>query len=210
MSITIIGNGNMAKGIAIRLLSGGHTVKLHVRDTAKGNAAVDEIKAVQDGTISVHEVGEAIDDDIVIVATHFGEIEAAASNYNKFAGKIVVDISNPVDFAAFQLIPEPGTSGAEMIAAALPDATIVKAFNTVFSATLKTGEVDGKPLDVFIAGDDETAKTTIAEIVKDGGMRAIDVGPLTNARHLEGFELLHMLSQDQVGGNWASAIKILG
>ena len=205
MKITIIGNGNMAKGIATRLLAGGHTVNLHVRDTAKGQALADELS----GDVTVNELGSPAD-KVVIVTTPYSEFLNVAKQYNDFAGNIVLDITNPIDFATFQLIPEAGRSGAEDLAAALPEATIIKAFNTVVAGALMAGEIEGKSLDVFIAGDDQEAKTSVSEFINDSGMRAIDVGPLSNARHLEGLGLIHISVQDQLGTNWMSAIKILG
>lgn len=205
MKITIIGNGNMAKGIATRLLAGGHTVNLHVRDTAKGQALADELS----GDVTVNELGSPAD-KVVIVTTPYSEFLNVAKQYNDFAGNIVLDITNPIDFSTFQLIPEAGRSGAEDLAAALPEATIIKAFNTVVAGALMAGEIEGKSLDVFIAGDDTEAKTSVSEFINDSGMRAIDVGPLSNARHLEGLGLIHISVQDQLGTNWMSAIKILG
>lgn len=149
-------------------------------------------------------------DEIVIVATPFTEIENVGKEYNGLAGKIVVDITNPVDFNTFQLIPEAGQSGAQEVAKILPDATVVKAFNTTLAGPLEAGEVEGKELDVFIAGDDEDAKSKVSELVKSSGMRPVDVGPLSNARHLEGFGLIQMAVQDQIGTGWMSALKFLG
>lgn len=101
-------------------------------------------------------------------------------------------------------------SGAQEIAKLLPEAAIVKAFNTTLAGPLEAGEVDGKELDVFIAGDDEAAKAKVSELVKTSGMRPIDVGPLANARHLEGFGLIQMAAQEQLGSNWMSSLKFLG
>ena len=210
MNITIIGSGNMAKGIATRLLDGGHSVALHARDEAKGLAVADELKAyAKDGAeIAAKAVGSPAD-DVVVLATPYAEIQAIAEQYDGFSGKTVIDITNPVDFATFQLIPAAGRAGAEDVAAWLPEAKVVKAFNTVFAGTLASGKVDGKPLDVFVAGDDDDAKKTVASLIVDGGLRSIDVGPLANARHLEGFALIHMAVQEQIDGNWMSALKLL-
>jgi predicted dinucleotide-binding enzyme len=147
--------------------------------------------------------------DLVFLAVPYDQIADVATTYKGFEGKTVVDITNPVDFNTFQLIPSAGTAGAEEVAKLLPKAIVVKAFNTTFAGTLLTGEVAGKPLDVFIAGDEQAAKDAVAELVKAGGMRPIDVGPLSNARHLEGFQLLHMAAQQQLDTNWMSALTIL-
>lgn len=210
MNITIIGNGNMAKGIATRLVSGGHKVTIHAHDDDKGNELVAHLKTVNPSAdVSIATVGSSVD-DIVILATPYTETEAIAKQYDGFAGKTVIDITNPVDFNTFQLIPEPGQSGAQEIAKLLPQATVVKAFNTTLAGALEAGKIDGKELDVFIAGDDETAKKQASELIKSSGMRPIDVGPLANARHLEGFGLIQMAVQDQIGTNWMSSLKFLG
>jgi predicted dinucleotide-binding enzyme len=86
------------------------------------------------------------------------------------AGKVVVDISNPLNQTFDDLATPPGTSAAEEVAATVPTGTrVVKAFNTTFSGTLVEGQVAGQPLDVLIAGDDEEAKETVAQLVSDGG-----------------------------------------
>lgn len=210
MNVSIIGTGNMAKGIATRLASGGHKVSIHARDEAKGSALVEYLKKANDSAdVAAVPVGSEAD-EVVIVAAPYTEVENIGKEYNGFAGKIVVDITNPVDFNTFQLLTEPGQSGAQEIAKILSEATIVKAFNTTLAGPLETGEVEGKELDVFIAGDDADAKSKVSEMVKTSSMRPVDVGPLANSRHLEGIALIQMSIQDQIGTNWMSSLKFLG
>ncbi len=210
MNVSIIGNGKMAKGIATRLVSGGHKVTIHSQDTAKGNELAEQLKNVSDSAdVTVVPVGSETD-EIVIVATPYAEIENVSKKYDGLAGKIVVDITNPVDFNTFQLIPEAGQSGAQEIAKILSESTIIKAFNTTLAGPLEAGQVEGKELDVFIAGDNEEAKSKISELVKTSGMRPVDVGSLANSRHLEGFALIQMAIQDQIGTSWMSSLKFLG
>lgn len=210
MQVTIIGNGNMAKGIGTRLVNGGHKVTLHAQDQAKGDELATRLgKLTSTAEVSVAKVGSATD-EIVILATPYGEVENIGREYNGFENKIVVDITNPVDFNTFQLIPQPGSSGAQEIAKLLPKAKIVKAFNTTLAGALEAGTIDGKELDVFIASDSQEAKDKLKELVNTSGMRAIDVGPLANSRHLEGFGLIQMAVQDQIGTNWMSALKFIG
>ena len=85
----------------------------------------------------------------------------------------------------------------------------MKAFNTTFAGTLSEGQVAGQPLDVLIAGDDEEAKATVAQLVEDGGLRPIDAGPLKRARELEAAGLLHMTLQGPMGTGFGSALKLL-
>jgi len=210
MKVTIIGSGNMAKGISTRLASGGHKVTIHAKDEVKGSELVEQLKSVNSSAdVSVATVGSATD-EIIIVATPYAEVGTISGEYSGFDGKIVVDITNPVDFSTFQLIPELGQSGAQEIAKLIPNAKVVKAFNTTLAGALEAGFVEGKELDVFIAGDDQDAKNKVSELVKTSGMRPIDVGPLANSRHLEGFGLIQMAVQEQIGTNWMSALKFLG
>jgi predicted dinucleotide-binding enzyme len=210
MNITIIGSGNMAKGIGTRLVSGGHSVNIHAQDETAGEELLQHLKGLKESAnVSVAATGGATD-DVIVLAIPYTEIETVAKEYGGFEGKTVIDITNPVDFTTFQLIPEPGQSGAQEVAKLLPNARVVKAFNTTLAGALAAGAIDGKELDVFVAGDDQDAKATVCELVKTSGMRPIDVGPLANARHLEGFGLIQMAVQDQIGTNWMSALKFIG
>ena len=210
MKVTIIGNGNMARGIGTRLVNGGHAVTIHAKEADKGEALVAALeKASPSPDVSLAPFGDKTD-DLVILATPYGAVAEIAEQYDGFAGKVVVDITNPVDFATFELIPEPGQSGAQEIAKMLPNATIVKAFNTTLAGALEAGTIDGKELDVFIAGDDEAAKAKVGELVQTSGMRPVDVGSLAELRHLEGFGLIQMKVQEQIDTNWMSALKFIG
>ncbi|NEB94861.1 NADPH-dependent F420 reductase [Streptomyces bauhiniae] len=134
----------------------------------------------------------------------------ALGHAQALADKVVVDICNPVDFSTFDsLVTPPGVATATLIAAEAPEARFVKAFNTTFAGTLAGGEVDGQPLDVFIATDDEAARTTVTEFVQSAGLNPVDCGPLRRAVELEAFQFVHMTLQDRLGLNWSSAIKIL-
>jgi len=86
---------------------------------------------------------------------------------------------------------------------------VVKAFNTTFAGTLNDGEVAGQPLDVFLAGDDASAKARVAQLVQAGGLRPLGVGPLKRARQLEGLGLLHITQQNSLNTGFGSAVKIL-
>lgn len=207
MNVTIIGNGNMARGIALRLVHGGHNVTVHARDEQKGNALAGELQLLNPGVAVRSEPINAATDDIVILAVPYTSVKDVVQEYGGFENKILIDITNPVDFETFQLIPEGGDSGAETIAAMVPGARVVKAFNTTLSGALVAGQIEGKTLDVFVAGDDDNAKVTVLEMITTSGMRAIDVGPLAYARHLEGFGLIQMQIQNQIGSNWMSALK---
>jgi 8-hydroxy-5-deazaflavin:NADPH oxidoreductase len=148
---------------------------------------------------------------VVILAVYYpGSLEIAGELGDKLAGKVVVDIANPLNETFDGLATAPGTSAAEEVAESAPaGARVVKAFNTTFSGTLVEGQVAGQPLDVFIAGDDDGAKETVAQLVRDGGLRAIDVGQPERARQLEGLGFLGITFQQPLGFNFQSAWKFI-
>lgn len=214
MKITIVGAGNMARGIATRALAGGHHVTVTAKDAGKAVRLVDELRKQDHGEGRAAAADESAVDqaDIVVLAVPFDAAEQLAAAYGpRLAGKVLIDISNPVDATLDALVVAPGTSAAERIAAAAGEQVrVVKAFNTTFATTLVAGQVDGTPLDVFIASDDDTARKEVADLVASGGLNPVDVGALKHARELEGFQLLHMALQLHDGGHgWASTIKIV-
>jgi len=206
MDVTIIGAGNMGRGIGTRVVAGKHALTILDKDGGKAEQLAKELGGAIGGALL-----NTIKGDIVIFALPYAAIPAVIKEQSEqLAGKILVDISNPVDFKTFELIPPPGSSGAEEIAESLPpNATLVKAFNTTFAGTLVKGDVDGKKLDVYCASDSAEAGEAVARLAADGGLRGLYVGPLKHARALEGFQLLQMTLQEKLGTNWMSAIKIL-
>ena len=146
--ISIIGTGNMARTIGALAVAGGNTVEVIGRDQSK---AADLAKALG-GSATTGEFGAVPAGDIVIVALGYANVVPVVAQYgNALAGKVIVDICNPVNSAGDGLAIPDGTSIAQKVAEAAPaSASVVKAFNTIFGVVL----AKGRPLDVFIAGDD--------------------------------------------------------
>jgi NADPH-dependent F420 reductase len=204
MQITIVGTGNMARGIATRALAGGNDVTLVGTDRGKAEALAGELGGSA-------RPGDRVEGDVVVLAVPYAAAaDIVAEHAADLSGKVVVDITNPVDFATFQPLDVAAGSAAQEIAGAAPEgAKVVKAFNTTFAGTLVEGTVAGQPLDVFIAGDDEDAKATVRRLVEDGGLRAVDAGPLARARELEALGYLHMALQQPLDTGFASAVKVI-
>jgi len=193
-NISIIGTGNMARSIGALAVAGGNTVEVVGRDQSK---AADLAKALG-GSATTGEFGAVPAGDIVIVALGYANVVPVVAQYgNALAGKVIVDICNPVNSAGDGLAIPDGTSIAQNVAGAAPaSASVVKAFNTTFGAVL----AQGQPLDVFIAGDDERAKAAVAEFIDSLKLRPLDVGGLTMAHYLEGTGLVMIgLAQHGVG-----------
>jgi len=213
MNVTIIGSGNMGRGIGTRAVAGGHSVTFVDAnpEVAEKTAADVRTSAKNGAKVSTASLGDAQLGDVVVFAVWYGtNLELAKQLGTKLSGKVVVDIANPLNSTFDGLATAPDSSSAEDLAKAIANgAKVVKAFNTTFAGTLITGESGGQKLDVFIAGDDADAKAKVAQIVTDGGMRAVDTGPLSRARQIEGMQLLHIVTQGTLGTNWASTIKII-
>ncbi|MGB7981103.1 MAG: NADPH-dependent F420 reductase [Candidatus Nanopelagicales bacterium] len=187
--VSIIGTGNMGQAIASVATRGGHTVEL----------------------IGETDTTKPVTGDIVILAVPFAAIsDVLTARGASLAGRIVVDITNPLDFATFDSLTVPAdSSAAAEIAAALPDSRVLKAFNTTFAATLASGAVGPLTTTVLIAGDDTDAKATLAQVVTDGGLNAIDAGGLRRARELEaqGFLQITLAAADKV--TWTGGFGVV-
>jgi 8-hydroxy-5-deazaflavin:NADPH oxidoreductase len=187
--LSILGKGNMGPAIASVAEKGGHTVQL----------------------LGSGDVDQAISGDIVVLAVPYPAVsEVIAQRADQLSGKVVVDITNPLDFETFDSLVVPSdSSAAAEIAAELPSSRVLKAFNTSFVATLASGSVGGQPTTVLIAGDDADAKAQLAEIITDGGLRAIDAGGLRRARELEalGFLQLTLAAAEKVPWTGGFAVQ---
>ena len=202
-TISIIGWGNMATAIGTRAAKHGHTIELMSRNTAKAQALADQIG----NRATVGTFGATPSGDIVIVAVPYTNVLSAVANYGKsLAGKILVDISNPFNADASGLVTSTGNSAAQEIAAAAPEAHVVKALNTTFGHVL----AHDKPLDVFLAGDSAGAKARVAAFLESLDMRPLDTGGLQMASVLEWTGILLMgLARNCAGFDLALGASIL-
>ncbi|WP_345664768.1 NADPH-dependent F420 reductase [Streptomyces venetus] len=211
MKINIVGPGNMGRAIATRALAGGHGVRIVHPDADPARALAEELRQrFPDGESDWAASAEAA--DVTVVALWYdAALQFARSAGPALAGQVLVDICNPIDVSTMDgRVTPPDTSAAEEIQQIVgTDVRVVEAFNTTFAGPLTTGEGHDFPLDVLIAGDDTGAKGKITELVRSGGMRPFDVGPLRRARELEAMGFLHIAMQQPLQLNWQSSIKIL-
>jgi NADPH-dependent F420 reductase len=206
VKVTIVGAGKMGRALGTRVVAGGHEVEIVDRDPADAHAVAEELG---DSATAI-DPGTPFGGEVVVLAVYYPGIKDAAQQYaDQLAGKVVVDITNPLDTETYdRLVTPPGESSAEEVAELVPDGTsVVKAFNTTFGNTLFTGEVAGQKLDVLIAGDDAEAKEKVSKLASDGGLRPIDVGPLSRAQQLEQLGFLQISLQEVLGTDFDSAVK---
>lgn len=189
-TITLIGSGGMAKAIGHLAGNAGHAVEVMSRDPDNARALAEQLGAgATAGTFGAIPAG-----DIVILALPYSAVLGVLKRYGQaLAGKLLVDITNPVgaDFTSF-VTPDESFGAKEIVNAAPADAQVIKAFNTLFSHVLSAGSIDGHTLDVFIAGDDSHAKERVSTFIESLGLRPWDTGSLLMARTLEHVCLLSL------------------
>ena len=183
-SFSIIGTGAMANAIGGVLAAGGGGVAYVTRD--------------QVGTVPLGDV-------VVLAVPHTAVDEILDAYGDALDGKVLVDITNPVNFETFDSLVVPaGSSKAALIQEKVPRAHVLKAFNTTFAGTLASAKVGENPTTVLVAGNDADAKATLVAAVEAGGLRAVDAGSLARAHELEALGFL------QVGLAAAGAITWTG
>jgi 8-hydroxy-5-deazaflavin:NADPH oxidoreductase len=187
--VSIIGTGNMGQAIAGVATAGGNSVEVF-------NSSGPDTP---------------LTGEVVVLAVPYPAVaDIVAKRGHELAGKVVVDISNPLNFETFDslVVPADGSAAAEL-AASLPQSRVLKAFNTNFAATLAARTVGGQPTTVLVAGDDAEAKALLLGIVGAGGLQGVDAGSLRRARELEalGFLQLTLAVGEKVG--WAGGFAVV-
>jgi NADPH-dependent F420 reductase len=183
MNISILGTGNMAKGLAGVFAAAGYSVVLGSRDAAHAAAVARELGAGVEGTDLKSAAERA---DVVVLAVPYGAAAETIAAAGGLGGKTVVDITNPLTDDYTDLTLGHTTSAAEEIQKLVPQAKVVKAFNTIFASVLAAGgRAAGEAATVFIAGDDADATAAVERVASKAGFVPLQVGRLAVARYLE-------------------------
>lgn len=205
MNVTLIGSGNMGSGLAKNIAKAGHTLVITGRDAAKAQALAQANRA------SFKAANAADGADVVIVATAYADAVTALRAAGDLAGKVVIDITNPLTADYTGLTIGHGTSAAEEIQKPFPKAKVVKAFNTVFAQILAAGPaLAGETVPIYFADDDAAAKETVRALIQSTGFAAVDAGSLKNARYLEPLAGLNIYFGYGAGKGTAIAPKWIG
>jgi NADPH-dependent F420 reductase len=206
MKIAVIGTGNVGSALGGSLARAGHEVTFAARDAAKAA----RIAEAAGGNVALNPGAAASDADIVVLAVPSTAIPALADELAPFlAGKIVIDPTNPLTPDYSGLTTEGGPSGAERLATLLPDAHVVKAFNTLFATVQADPGTHGTQVDALIAADDDGAAEAVEALAASIGFRPVRVGPLAAARELESLAFLNIRLQLIAGGAWQTAVVLV-
>ena len=206
--IGVLGSGDVAQTLAKGFKAKAYDVRIGTRDPGK-LASFSREAGVPSGSF------QAVADhgDLIVLAVKgtaaLSVLEMAGAA--ALAGKVVIDTTNPLDFSAGmppKLAVSGNDSGGERVQRLLPDAHVVKAFNTVGNAFMFRPSFPGGPPDMFFCGNDADAKQKVATILKDFGWGIVDVGGIESSRYLEAMCLVWVLSAIQTN-SWNQAFKLL-
>ena len=214
MKVGILGTGDVGRALGRGFVALGHDVKMGARtanhEKALAWAAGQGPRASQGTFADAAKFG-----DLLVFAT-LGVANpevVKAAGIDAFAGKVVIDATNPLDFSAGfppDLAIKGNDSGGETLQRLVPLAKVVKAFNIVNNDLMFRPDVAGGPPDMFIAGDDADAKKHVTAILNDFGWpRVVDFGGIKSSRWLEALCIVWVLGCAGTN-NWRQAFKLLG
>ncbi len=191
MRIGILGSGLIGGKLGTLFARAGHDVVFSYSRSAKKL----ERLAREAGDNARHgSPAEAVENaDIVLIAVHWNRMDDVLRQAGDLAGRIVVTCSLPMNDADTELVVGHTSSGAEELAKKVRSAAVVAAFGSVPSEVL-FGVFNARdtepPPNLLYCGDDEEAKESVAELIRDVGFEPMDVGPLRSARYIEPFTML--------------------
>lgn len=207
MRIAIIGIGNVGSALARACVRVGHRVVLSAR--TPGHAA--EIAAMVGAEAALNNTQAVVGADLVVLAVPSVAIAGIVGEIGHVVrDTVIVDPTNPplLEGKADPFMSLGSTTkGIKLL---LPEVPVVKAFNTVLASCLGNPVVDGIALDGFYAGDDDSGKAMVAQLLGELGFRPIDVGGIPAAMVLEQMAVLTMSLNLRGGWPWQPAWKLLG
>ena len=206
MRVAIIGSGNVGRAMSQAVVRAGHQVALSAADRENAAAAAAEVGA---DAAENNEAAVAGADVVILAVPGNVAAEVVQEIASAAAGKTVIDSTNPLNETFTDLVIDE-TSAAQELQRHLPDASVVKAFNTIFAGRHGAPQEEGVPLDAYYAGDDAGAKQVVAQLAESLGYRPVDVGGLRMARSLEEMAFLNITLNATNSLPWQSGWKLLG
>lgn len=206
MRIAVLGAGNVGAALVAAAARAGHEAVVAATSSEKAQTVAGTA-----GARAARSNAEAVQgaEAVVLAVPHAAVAGIAAELGEAPAGKVVIDVTNPLNDTFTDLVTD-GVSAAEQLQAQLPGVFVVKAFNTIFASRHGNPAEDGAPLDAFLAGDDAAAKNTVAELASSLGYRVIDAGSLRMARSLEEMAFLNISLNARNNWTWQSGWKLIG
>lgn len=211
MKVGILGSGEVARVLAAGFLKHGHEVTLGTREAGK----LEEWASKHPGALVAGVAEAARFGDVVVLAVKGGAAEAAlnAAGADALRGKTVIDATNPIadappDHGVLKYFTTLDDALMERLQRAWPETKFVKAFNSVGHAFMVNPQFPGGKPTMFICGNDEGAKETVAGILHEFGWESADMGGVEAARAIEPLCILWCLP-GFARNEWTHAFKLL-
>lgn len=207
--IGVLGSGDVGRALASGFIGLGHEVKIGSRDPQKLQAWAES--AGERASTGTFEATAQFGDILVLATLGVATADAIRmAGIGNFDGKVVIDTTNPLDFSTGkpQLSMGHDDSLGESIQRLLPNARVVKCFNTVGNAHMVHPQFPGGPPDMFLCGNDADAKKIVSQICEHFGWGVIDIGGIEGSRHLEPMCMVWVLHGMQTK-SWNHAFKML-
>lgn len=179
MKIAILGSGDVGTALGDGWSAAGHDVAYGSRSPGKKGGEQRKFDTIP----SAIRAGE-----VVVLAVPWDAVSEVLRN-NNVSGKVLIDCTNPIA-PGFELAIGCTTSGGEEVAKLAKGARVVKAFNTTGFGNMREPHYGATRLTMFYAGDDDSAKETVRQLVGDIGFDPVDAGPLKMARYFEPMAML--------------------
>jgi len=199
MHIGILGSGAVGQALAHGLTRHGHEIRIGTRKDAVEGFAVGDPADVVDGADLVF---------LSVVGT--AAVEVAAGVRQQLRGKVLVDTTNPLEFSSGRpgLFVGHTDSLGEQVQRAVPEAHVVKAYNTVGNTLMVDPQLPGGPPSMFIGGDSDEAKAEVTALLGETGWDVIDLGGIEASRCLEPMCIAWVLHGARTG-TWEHAFRLL-
>lgn len=212
MKIGILGSGDVGQALGAGFVARGHDVKMGTRDSGQEKVRAWVKKTGARASAGTFEEAARFG-ELAVLATLGAANEAVirAAGPKQLARKVVIDATNPLTFESGKLptlFVGHTDSGGEQVQRLLPEALVVKAFNTVGHALMVDPKLPGGPPDMFICGNDAGAKKTVSELCRNFGWGVIDTGGIEGSRYLEAMCIVWVY-HGIISSSWSHAFKML-
>ena len=192
MKLGVIGSGNIGKAIGSWAAKLGYEVTFSAKNEAGAKAAAQ----AAGHSAKAANVRVAVEtSDLVLLAVPYGAVKGVLTEISPLLhGKTLIDATNALSADFSSLTLGFTTSAAEEIAKLVPDAHVVKAFNTVFAQVYasQNPKIQGKSISVFVAGDNKEATEKVQTLITKMGFDVVNAGPLKSARNIEPLAMLNI------------------
>jgi predicted dinucleotide-binding enzyme len=199
MRIGILGSGVVGQALARGLARHGHEVRIGTRKDAVGD-------------LPVGSPADVVEDAELVFLSVLGTaaVEVATGVSDQLRGKVLVDTTNPLDFSSGQpgLFVGHTDSLGEQVQRAVPEAHVVKAYNTVGNTLMVDPDLPGGPPSMFIGGDSDEAKAAVTTLLTETGWDVVDLGGIQASRYLEPMCVAWVLHGARTG-TWDHAFRLL-